>query len=337
MLSHQVAVDTLRSFRGRRVIVVGDVMLDEYVRGDVARISPEAPVPVVDLRERTLSPGGAANTAANVVSLGGAATIVGIVGHDASGESLRGALSGNGIDAKGLVVTAERPTTHKLRVVARTQQIVRVDVESRAPLTDATENALCDAIRRLGAEAHAIVLSDYAKGVVSEAVARTAVETGKARGIPVVVDPKTRDFSKYAGATIITPNVHELELAANVPVASQNDDEAIIAAGAPLLERVGGAAILVTRGAAGMTLLRSGGAPLHLPTRARSVFDVTGAGDTVVGALTLALAANVAVETAVELANQAASIAVAKAGTVAVSQEELLSLFPARGESSPRL
>lgn len=335
MLSHREVADSLSSFAGKRVIVVGDVMLDEYVRGDVARISPEAPVPVVDLRERSLSPGGAANTAANIVSLGGHATIIGIAGADGPGDSLRAALTARGIEAGALVITPERPTTHKLRVVARTQQIVRVDVESRAPLTEATEKALCDGIRRLAAEAHAVVISDYAKGVVSDAVARAAIDAAKARGVPIVVDPKTRDFSKYSGATVITPNVMELEVAANT--STNNEDDAIVAAGRPLLERVGGAAILVTRGPAGMTLLRPRAEPLHLPTVARSVFDVTGAGDTVVGTLTLALAARVPIEAALTLASHAASIVVGKAGTVAVTREELLASFPLPGESSPRL
>jgi D-beta-D-heptose 7-phosphate kinase/D-beta-D-heptose 1-phosphate adenosyltransferase len=325
MLMNRAVAEVLESFSGKRVVVIGDVMLDEYVRGDVARISPEAPVPVVDLRERSLSPGGAANTAANIVSLGGHATILGIAGADASGDSLRTSLTARGIEAGELVITPERPTTHKLRVVARTQQIVRVDVESRAPLSEATEKALCDGIRRLARDAHALVISDYAKGVVSDLVARASIEAAAERGVPIVVDPKTRDFSKYAGATIITPNVLELEVAANV--STNNEDDAIVAAAKPLLERVGGAAILVTRGAAGMTLLRPGSAPLHLPTLARSVFDVTGAGDTVVGTLTLALAAKVPIEIALALASHGASIVVGKPGTVAVTRDEILASF----------
>lgn len=324
-LTHKAVEQVLASFHGKHVVVVGDVMLDEYVRGDVARISPEAPVPVVDLTERQLMPGGAANAAANIVSLGASATIVGVVGADGPAEHLRTAMKGRGIGVGGLVTTSERPTTHKLRVVARTQQIVRVDVESRDKLAAESEAKLVAQVKASADSAHAIVISDYAKGVVTPAVVTTCVEIAHARGIPVVVDPKGRDFSKYAGATVITPNVHELEHAAGV--STHNESNAIVEAGRTLLPVVGGSAILVTRGAAGMTLLSPGSEPLHLPTVARSVFDVTGAGDTVVGTLTLALAAKVPILHALVLASHAASIAVGRPGTVAVASDELLASF----------
>jgi rfaE bifunctional protein kinase chain/domain len=325
MLNADSAAAFVRSFHGKHVVVVGDVMLDEYVRGDVARISPEAPVPVVDLTERSMSPGGAANAAANVVSLGGKASLVGLVGTDAQGASLRGALSARGIDVAGLVATGERPTTHKLRVVARTQQIVRVDVESRDPLSAHVEAELIATVQGLAEVADAIVISDYGKGVVSDAVARAVVSVGKKRGIPVVIDPKGRDYTKYAGGTVITPNVLELEVATGAT--THNVDQAIVAAGHKLLAQLGGAALLVTRGAHGMSLLREGAEPLHVPTVARSVYDVTGAGDTVVGSLTLALAAGVPMRDALVLATHAASIAVAKVGTVAVDSAELMASF----------
>ena len=324
-LSHKAVEQMLASFHGKHVVVVGDVMLDEYVRGDVARISPEAPVPVVDQTERQLMPGGAANAAANIVSLGAKATIVGIVGEDMPADHLRTAMKERGIGTEALVTAKERPTTHKLRIVARTQQIVRVDVESRAKLAAESEAKLIAQIKTSAANAHALVISDYAKGVVTDAVISTCIETAKAHGIPLVVDPKARDFSKYAGATIITPNVLELEVAAGV--STHNEDQAVVEAGQALLASVKGSAILVTRGAHGMTLLAPDREPLHLPTLARSVFDVTGAGDTVVGTLTLALAAKVTIEHALMLATHAASIAVARPGTVAVTTAELLASF----------
>jgi rfaE bifunctional protein kinase chain/domain len=324
-LTHAEVKEMLASFQGKHIVVVGDVMLDEYVRGDVARISPEAPVPVVDLTERQLMPGGAANTAANIVSLGAKSTIVGVVGADAAAEQLRRAMTERGIATDGLVTTKERPTTHKLRIVARTQQIVRVDVESREKLASDSDAKLVAQIEASAATAHALVISDYAKGVVTDAVIKACIATAKARGIPLVVDPKARDFSKYAGATIITPNVLELEVAAGV--STHNRDREIVEAGNGLLGTVGGSSILVTRGAAGMTLLSPGREPLHLPTVARSVFDVTGAGDTVVGTLTLALAAKVSLQHALVLASHAASIAVGRPGTVAVTTEELLASF----------
>ncbi len=325
MLTFERARALVQSFHGKRVVVVGDVMLDEYVRGDVARVSPEAPVPVVDLTERSVSPGGAANAAANVVSLGGKASIIGLVGTDAPGASLRSALGEKGIDADGLVTSGERPTTHKMRVVARTQQIVRVDVESRDPLSSRVEDELVAMIAARAEEADAMVISDYAKGVISDAVARAVVLAGKRRGLPVIIDPKGRDYAKYAGATVITPNLLELEVATLAH--TENADAAIVLAGTRLMATLDGGALLVTRGAQGMTLLRPGEAPLHVPTVARSVFDVTGAGDTVVGSLALALAVGAPLGEAVFLATHAASIAVAKAGTVAVRGEELVASF----------
>ena len=259
----------LASFQGKEVVVVGDVMLDEYVRGDAARISPEAPVPVVDLTERQLMPGGAANAAANIVSLGAKATIVGVVGADLQAEQLRAAMKERGIAEAAIVTAKERPTTHKLRIVARTQQIVRVDGESRERLSAESEAKLIAQITKSSASAHAIVISDYAKGVATDAVIKACIAAALAHGIPLVVDPKARDFSKYAGATIITPNLLELEVAAGLP--TPNTDAAIVEAGRALLARVGGAQILVTRGAAGMTLLSPEAEPLHLPTVARSV------------------------------------------------------------------
>jgi len=333
MISPELARRHLAGFRGKHVVVLGDVMLDEYVKGDVSRISPEAPVPVVDLKERGVSPGGAANAAANIVSLGGTATLIGLAGDDAPGASLRQALRGQGIQDDALVALAGRPTTHKLRIVARTQQIVRVDVESRAPLTPAEEAQVIAVVERLAPSASAFVVSDYAKGLVTRGVAQAVVAAGKARGVPVVVDPKDKDFGRYAGATVITPNLNELEVAAGEVTA--NADAAIAAAARRLLGALGGAKLLVTRGAAGMTLVDADAAPMHLPTVARSVFDVTGAGDTVVGTLVLALAAGVPMRDALVLATHAASIAVGKAGTVAVTAEELLASFAPAPPESP--
>lgn len=325
MLNAKTAAEIVSTFRGKSVVVVGDVMLDEYVRGDVARISPEAPVPVVDLTERSFMPGGAANAAANVVSLGGRAKVVGLIGNDAAGASLRDALADCGIEIDALVAASARPTTHKLRVVARTQQIVRVDVESRDPLGERTEDDLVSTIHALAATADAFVISDYAKGVVTEAVARAVIKAAKASGTPVIVDPKGRDYTKYAEATVMTPNVLELETVTGST--THNVDGAIVEAGNKLLPALGGSALLVTRGAQGMTLLRRDAEPLHVPTVARSVFDVTGAGDTVVGTLTLGLAARLPYAEALLLASHAASIAVGKAGTVAVRHDELVASF----------
>lgn len=324
MLKQGAAHDILARFAGKHVVVVGDVMLDEYIRGDVARISPEAPVPVVELRERSSHLGGAANTAANVVSLGGRATVIGIVGDDVAAGTLR-----TGFDelriAHSLVVTPTRPTTHKLRVVARTQQIVRVDVESTEPIPEAVVRDLVDGIERHARDADVLVMSDYAKGVIVDAVARACTSAGKRLGIPVVVDPKGRHYAKYAGATVVTPNVAELELATGE--STHNKDQAIVTAGSKLLGELDGTAVLVTRGPAGMTLLERDKPPLHFPTVARSVFDVTGAGDTVVGSLALALAAGASLVDGLVIASHAASVAVGKPGTATVTVEEVRRTF----------
>lgn len=327
-LPHARVQELLTRFDGKSVVVVGDVMLDEYLRGEVTRISPEAPVPVVELRERTLWPGGAANAAANVVALGGRARLLGVVGKDTAAASLSDALEAQGIGAGDLVRTEERPTTHKLRIVARAQQIVRVDVEERGAMPPAVEAALVLAIEQLAADAQAIVVSDYDKGVVSAEVVRAAVRVAKARGIVSVADPKGKDFRKYAGIDLLTPNLLELETVTGVDTG--NEDARVLEAGNMLLQTLeGGTSLLVTRGASGMTLLRREHPPLHVPTAARSVFDVTGAGDSVVGALTLALASRIDMADALLLATHAASVAVSRAGTVAVTRAELLDTFGA--------
>jgi D-beta-D-heptose 7-phosphate kinase/D-beta-D-heptose 1-phosphate adenosyltransferase len=320
-------VEHVRSLAGKKVVVVGDLMLDEHVRGEVLRISPEAPVPVLEVKEREHSPGGAANAAANVRSLGGLALVVGVVGADAQADTLRDLMKARGLDVTGFVVDDTRPTTHKSRLVARGQQIVRLDNESRHPLSAAVHEKLVAQIESHVAGADAVVLSDYAKGVITPEVCAAAVRAARARGCPIIVDPKRRDLSAYAGATVVTPNLHELELAANTSCTTESE---IVQAGEKLLPILDGAALLVTRGAAGMTLFRTGKPPYHLPTKALSVFDVTGAGDTVVGALALSLAAKIQFETALDLASHAAAVAVSKLGTHAVTADELVEALNAR-------
>lgn len=312
------------SFAGKHVAVIGDVMLDEFVHGDVTRISPEAPVPVIELKQRERVPGGAANAAANVVALGGRATLLGVIGDDQAGGQLIDAITARGIDATHLSVDGTRPTTHKTRIIARTQQIVRIDAESRDALSPEVERALIHSVEATLANADACVLSDYAKGVITDTVAAAAIAAAKKNDIPVVVDPKGRSFRKYAGATVVTPNTSELEAATRK---TAQTDEEVIAAGRELLAELGGAALLVTRGAHGMTLLEPNAEPFHVPTAARTVYDVTGAGDTVVGALTLALCTRARVRDVLEIASKAAGIVVGKAGTATVTPDELLRAF----------
>jgi rfaE bifunctional protein kinase chain/domain len=312
------ALKKLEEFRGRRVVVVGDLMLDEFVRGDVARISPEAPVPILEVKDRTAMPGGAANAAANVASLGGRVSLVGCVGADASGETTRRLVEDAGIDASGFVVDTSRPTTVKTRIVARNQQVVRIDHEVRGTFGPAVAEAIAHAVRSAMKDADACIISDYGKGIVTAELVRAVVEA--AAGKPIVVDPKRRDFGAYAGATILTPNLGELEVAVGRTCGDVAD---IVEAAQGLLPLLGGGALLVTRGPGGMSLVEPGKPAVHVPARARAVFDVTGAGDTVVGTLALALAVGLPTELAIDVASAAAAIAVSKPGTATVTIDEL--------------
>lgn len=306
----------VEQLRGHGVLVIGDVMLDEYLRGEVARISPEAPVPVLEVRSRDLRLGGAANAAANIKALGGAAFLVGVVGRDETAATLGQQLAKHEIIAS-LVPDAGRPTSRKTRLVAQQQQIVRVDDEKRTPIAGELVAHVTAAIDDRLTTCKAIVLSDYGKGVITAAIAQHAIAAAKKRGLPVIVDPKQRDFTIYKGASFITPNLSELE-AAKVGGAA---DPA--AAAAALLPELDGAALLVTRSADGMTLYRAGRPEVHVAALAKEVFDVTGAGDTVVATVALALAAGISIERAMELASVAAAISVSKRGTSTVSPAEL--------------
>ena len=319
--------ETIRAFEGKRIVVVGDIMLDEYVHGDVARISPEAPVPVLEVRERIFRPGGAANAAANVASLGGDPVVIGVVGADAAARLLVPLLDGAGV-ACALVTAPGRPTTSKTRVVARGQQVVRLDEEAKTPLAPDVEDALVATFEREIVAAAACIVSDYAKGVISDRVARAAIAAARRKGLPIVVDPKARSFARYAGATFVTPNTHELEVATGRSGLHAEGD--VVSAALELLPSLEGGSLLVTRGGLGMTLFVPGAPPVHLPTCARAVYDVVGAGDTVVTTLALGLATGAPAIVAVDLANRAAGIAVSKPGTATVSRDELGSALRAR-------
>ncbi|HEY5933590.1 MAG TPA: D-glycero-beta-D-manno-heptose-7-phosphate kinase [Kofleriaceae bacterium] len=308
--------------RGRRVLVVGDVMLDEYLRGEVVRISPEAPVPILEVRAHDWRLGGAANAAANIQALGGTTSLVGVVGTDETADVLGRQLALASITSS-VVPDADRPTSKKTRLVAQQQQIVRVDQESRHPIAGAIAEHVKQAITARLKDVHAIVLSDYAKGVITADIARHAIAAARGAGIPVIVDPKQRDFSVYRGATVITPNLAELEAAAGI---TPFDVERAAKHLLPLLD---GGAVLATRSADGMTLYRPDQAPFHVPAIAKEVFDVTGAGDTVVATIALALGAQIPIETAIELASVAAAISVSKRGTATVTSAELTAALDA--------
>jgi D-beta-D-heptose 7-phosphate kinase/D-beta-D-heptose 1-phosphate adenosyltransferase len=310
----------LSRFSRVRVLVVGDVMLDEYVWGTVSRISPEAPVPVVAVRSETVKVGGAANVAANIASLGGAVSLVGVVGDDVQAERLCRELEGAGVADDGLVRDAGRPTTVKSRVVAGSHHIVRFDRESEAPLSAALRAALLGKVRACLADAEAILISDYAKGIVSPPLVRELLRLAKRHKKLVAVDPKIQHMGLFRGVTVVTPNHHEAAAATGVRIRSEAD---LLRVGATLLTRLQAQAVLITRGEQGMSLFERGKSVTHIPTFAREVYDVTGAGDTVMAALSLGLAAGADMRQAAILGNYAAGVVVGKRGTATVTREEL--------------
>lgn len=310
----------LTAFSGKRILVVGDVILDEYLWGDVRRISPEAPVPIVEIRSRSFVPGGAANAAANVVTLAGKALLGGVVGSDHSADKLADVLQRQGVDTKGLIPDSERTTTTKTRLIAHSQQVVRMDSEQRLPLSRPIEDALLRWVDSHLPHVDVCILSDYGKGVVSARVAEHVIRTARQVDKPVIVDPKGTNYIKYRGAAVIKPNIHEVQQVLKEEI---EDDTSLLEASRRLVQLLEGSAVLITRGPEGMSLFREGLAPVHIATVARRVFDVTGAGDTVVSTLALSLAAGAALEQAVHLANLAAGIVVGKRGTATVTLEEL--------------
>jgi D-beta-D-heptose 7-phosphate kinase/D-beta-D-heptose 1-phosphate adenosyltransferase len=305
---------------GRTVLIIGDVMIDHFVIGRVERISPEAPVPVVRFDHDEYRLGGAANVAHNVSALGGRVEAIGVVGADADGARLCAELARLAIGSEGIVRDPGRCTTRKLRVVTtRNQQVARVDYEEDGEIGGAVEEAVIERIERLAARADAILVSDYLKGVVSRAVAAAAIAAGNERRIPVLVDPKVPHIDYYRGATVITPNHHEAEAVTHMRI--RTSAEALLAA-RRFRDRAACGSVLVTRGEHGMTLLGPDG-DAELPAEAREVSDVTGAGDTVIATMTLALAAGAPLADAARLANRAAGIVVGKFGPATVRLEEL--------------
>ena len=315
------ALEFAARFPASSVLVVGDVMLDQFLIGRVTRISPEAPVPIVQFGREENRVGGAANVANNVKALGGRADLVGLVGCDRASETLRAALGQIGLSSDGLVDDASRPTTTKVRVVTdRHQQVARVDYEQDGEAAGAIEDALVSRATALAAGAGAIVVSDYLKGCVTRRLVIELVGVARARRIPLLIDPKIPHLDYYAGASLVTPNHHEAEVATHLRI--RTDDEAARAA-RRFRERAGCDGVLVTRGEHGMWLL-DGEVEGALPATAREVADVTGAGDTVIAALALSLAAGATSAEAARLANHAAGLVVAKFGPATISVEELL-------------
>ncbi len=311
----------LESFSRARVLVLGDVMLDRFVYGSVERMSPEAPVPVMTPERTSDVPGGAANVARNVADMGAHGVLIGVVGTDEAGERLRARLAEAPSLQAQLINDAARPTTLKTRYIGDRQQILRTDVESKAPLPESVAAAALAQFRAALAQTDIVVLSDYAKGVLCDAVVGEAIAAARAAAKPVLVDPKSRSFLKYKGTTILTPNRHELQNACGHECSS---DEQVVAGAREILAQGICSILVVTRGRDGMSIVGTDGTAKHIKAQASEVFEVSGAGDTAVAALAVGLAGGADIEAAVNLANTAAGIVVGKFGVATVTAAEIV-------------
>jgi D-beta-D-heptose 7-phosphate kinase/D-beta-D-heptose 1-phosphate adenosyltransferase len=321
-LSKQRVEEIARQMPARIVVVLGDVMLDEFIWGDVSRISPEAPVPVVDIQRQSMHLGGAANVLANLVALGAKACVIGVVGDDAAAGKIRSELrEQSALQTNDQLITDHaRPTTMKTRIIAHSQMVVRADREHRAPVDGQTERQIIAATRAAIASAHALVVSDYDKGVITPRILAEVLPAAYGK-VPVLIDPKIRNFDSYRPATLVTPNHHEALRLTNL---EENSDGALQTAGQTIRKRLSCDAVLITRGDRGMILLEGNNDPVYVETAAREVFDVTGAGDTVIATLAAALAVGASMTEAALLANHAAGIVVGKLGTATATTNEIL-------------
>ncbi len=323
--------EILDAMKTCKVMVIGDLMLDKYVWGSVSRISPEAPVPVVDISEETTRLGGAANVANNIVSLGASCTLYGVTGDDSDGVQLRREIEARGIDASGIAVSASRPTTIKTRVIAHSQQVVRTDRESRAELTGREEESMIEGIVGSLGEFHGAIISDYGKGVITRRLLGALIPGARSLGVTLSVDPKETHFLNYKQVSLITPNVYEAGGAIGRRI---TDERSLIDAGWELFDLLTPDALLITRGENGMSLFQAGRSYAHFPTVSRHVYDVTGAGDTVITSFTLALCAGASMSEAAHIANHCAGIVIREVGTGAVEPGELIASFETHSESS---
>jgi D-glycero-beta-D-manno-heptose-7-phosphate kinase len=331
-LARERVLQLIQRMRSSRVVVVGDIMLDRYLIGDTERLSPEAPVPVVTVAERHAALGGAANVAANVATMGARCFLVGTVGDDGDGATIRQELAVARLEDRFVLTIAGRPTTSKTRIIARGQQIVRIDDEVDSLLEGQDLARLTAAAREALADADALLLEDYNKGALSPALILAIMEVARRRGIPIVVDPKYRQFFEYAGATVFKPNRRELESALGAAADLKNGNVL-----PEVLTRLKVDNLLVTLGPEGMLLVTKDGSLTQIPSIARQIFDVSGAGDTVTAWLGTALAAGASVREAAQLANYAAGVEVGKRGVATVSPEEVLAVYEERFDQIGKL
>ena len=317
----------IKKFSGVRILVVGDIMLDRFIWGDVSRISPEAPVPVVVVEKETFLLGGAANVVNNIYSLGGKASLCGVIGDDEMGQKVIQRLSEMGIERSGISIEPGRQTTVKTRIIAHHQQLVRIDRETTQHPKVSTLRSLSEYLKRNIKSFDGVILSDYGKGLLTRGVVRDVIRKARQTGKLVMVDPKIKNFFFYREATVVTPNTTEASSASRISI---TDEASLNRAGRNLLKRLRCDALVITRGEDGMAIFEPHQKPFLVPTEAREVYDVTGAGDTVIGTMALALGAGASIRRAAELANHAAGIVVGKVGTATVDQEELTSVMKER-------
>jgi len=316
-------LNILQNFENPKILVVGDLMLDEYLLGNVDRISPEAPVPVLDVKEINFRLGGACNTAYNIKSLGGKVFLAGVVGADGKGEIIKKILAERGINTEGVVVDNQRKTTIKTRVVAQSQQIVRIDIEDRNPIAPEIEQKLAGFIKERIKDFNAIIISDYAKGVITETLSQRIIALAKENNVFSVVDPKGTDVSKYRGCSIIAPNKKELGIALNIPLDQLAQEGRFFEAAKMLMAHTTSDGVLVKCGAEGMVLFEKNGNTSRFPALNKKAVDVSGAGDTAIGVFALAVGSGANRKEAAALASNACAVKVGKRGTDVVLPEEL--------------
>jgi rfaE bifunctional protein kinase chain/domain len=316
-----VLIRSVDKFRNKRILVLGDLMLDRFIWGSVSRISPEAPVPVVEVKRESTRLGGAANVASNVWSLGGMPIPLGVLGRDLEGRHLLEQFRDLKCPISGLVVDKDRPTSIKTRIIAHHQQVCRTDREDRSPLSPVIQGQVAEKFKSALPSADAVIVSDYAKGLISPSLLRQVLPLAKSEDKIACIDPKISNFAVYRPATIITPNTVETERASGIAISCNRD---LVRAGRKILAESGIESVLVTRGEEGMTLFENSSKVTYIPTVAKEVFDVTGAGDTVISTLALGLVSGLSVMEAAVVANVAAGIVVGKLGTASVTPEELI-------------
>lgn len=313
-------IEIINNFSKKTIIVVGDIIMDQYIWGNVSRISPEAPVPVVDVKEESYLLGGAANVLNNIISLGGKAMVCGVIGHDDIGRMIIHELRIREIDTGGIIVESDRPTTIKTRIVAHSQQVVRYDREKKEDINKSSREIIKGYLKNKLFEIDGLIISDYYKGVVTKELVKEIISIVNNRGLPILADPKVGHFDLYEGLTLITPNIFEASTGSGVSI---HDNKSLEMAGMALIEKLRCKATLITRGEEGMTLIEDNREVTYIPAVAKKVFDVTGAGDTVIGVMALAIAAGATLKESAVIANHAAGIVVGKVGTAVIGVEEL--------------